>query len=225
MRHEVKLKKDASFHNIRFNLSYTLKKKEEYKNEISRLEEKNYGYWLVRIATECSLLLDQFMEIVWTKVGDLDKKKPYIYFPVFYDLDGFEKRIDRLGVGKIRNDFPDLYELIKTYQPIGDMQHWLYRQHHVASERHSDPQRVYNFKRKGIKIFSEFLKGEEVKFSVSSGGKTEFVHVRRWGIPNTAPPEVIIDGKQEAVEFIEACISGTDKLIKDMMHCLEKDIQ
>lgn len=38
------------------------------------------AFFLVRIATECTLLLDQLMEVVWAKVADLEKKKKVFIF-------------------------------------------------------------------------------------------------------------------------------------------------
>lgn len=216
---------DGSFDYLRFNLKYTLDRKEEYKNYLLSFNKRYYGYFLVRFATECQLLLDQFMEVAWQKTADLDKKTPNVYFPVCYNETDFIKRMNnRMNVEKIELDYPDLFLLIKNIQPFICGESWLHDQYQIASERHSRPHNVYSGRSNKSRSFTmhPVAKGKERTLSVSNGHTTIHVTARRWGIPDRPPPKVVLKSKDEAVNFIENSISGTNSLICDMIHCFEK---
>lgn len=65
--------------------------------------------------------------------------------------------------------------------------------------------------------------GEEAKiFITTPNGDKHYAHIRRYGVPDREPPKAVIEGKEEAINFIENCISGTNKLICDMIDCFER---
>lgn len=212
---------DVSFINLRFNLSYTLRKKEEYKLELTSYDEKEYGFFLVRIATECMLLLDQCFEIVWRKIGNLENNS-YKKFPVVNDADALESIIRRVGLENIQEDAPELFEIIKNVQPFICGEAWLFYQHYIAEHRHSDPQIVYDYQSKNaIYIHAPDLKGKEFSGYLTSNGEKKHIHIRRYGVPDQEPPKAKIKSEEEAIKFIETCISETNKNICDIIYYFE----
>lgn len=92
--------RDEAFTSIRSNLNYVMRKKDEYKTELTSLGKEEYGFFLVKIATECVLLLDQIMEVVCEKISDIDKKKLRIYFPCDESEDKLKKGLKSMGLKK-----------------------------------------------------------------------------------------------------------------------------
>lgn len=221
---------DSAFDYLRFNLKYTLDRKEGYKSYLLKFDERYYGYILVRISTECQMLLDQFMEIAWQKTTnanniDINNKAPHINFPVCYTEKDFNDRMSkRMKIGEIESDYPDLFLLIRNIQPFICEKSWLHDQYEIASQRHSKPHLVYNGQAKMGTRFSILgvAEGSEYSASISYGNITKHISVRRWGIPDRPPPKVILKSHDEAVDFIENSISGTNSLICNMIDCFEK---
>lgn len=215
---------DVSFRNLRFNLSYTLSKKEEYKIELTSYNEKDYGFFLVRIATECMLLLDQCVEIVWKKIGDLEKNS-YKKFPVVKDANAFETRIRNIGLENIQEDAPELFEIIRNVQPFVCGESWLFYQHHIAEHRHSNPQIVYEYKQKNvIYIHALGYQGKEIKGYATINGEKHHTHIRKYGVPDQKPPKAKIKSEEEAINFIETCISETNKTIYEIIYYFESKL-
>lgn len=220
------MKIDASFRNVRSSLNYTLSKKEKYKEELLSLNEEDYGLLLVRVAAECMFLLDQSMEVVWSKIADLEKKKTYIKFPVVDNADALKSFLKRSGLDKIEEKSPELFKLITSVQPFDSEKNWLYYQHHIASERHSDQRLVYEYRHKNaINVTAPGLIGQDFSVSIKpSGGVEQVIHFRRYGIPDREPPKATIKSKDEAINFIERCVSETNVLIIEMIDCFERHL-
>lgn len=217
---------DASFSGIRANLSYILSKKEDYKREFISTNENLGGGFLVKISTECMLLLDQFMEIVWTKFANLEKKKPYVTFPVVDNLDKFNELMrKRNQLPMLEEDCPELFNLIKSVQPFNCGESWLFFQYHIASERHSEPRFVYTFRSKdAINMTAPSLIGQDFSISIGEEGNRKTLHFRNYGVPYREPPRAVIKSKEEALSFIENCITGTNSLVGNMIACFEKNL-
>lgn len=219
-------KVDGAFDGIRSSLNTSLASLDAIKTEIIISDNRKIAELLIRVSTDCSLFLDRFMEIVWKKLTASPEKNPYIYFPIFEDENKFKRRLRKYGLEGIDKDEPELFSLIRCYQPFVYGQSWLSNLHNVASERHSDPSMIYQpYKGRTRYIHMPSAIGETVTVSYTKeNGDVVFHTIERYGIPDRDPPKLIIKSQDEALAFIETCLIETNNFIASMIDCFEKKL-
>lgn len=222
---ELKLKStDASFNGIRKNLISQEAIKEIYKSEFNSSSQEDSGALLIKVATDCILILDRVMYVIWQKLATQKLKKPKIYFPVYESEDKFKSNLKKYRIENIDKSNPDLFRIIREVQPFCCENSWLFKQYHIAKERHSDSSRIYETvsKSKGMRIGFNFQKGEAVSVSFAQGDRRQHFHTESWGVPDRAPPKFIIKDQREAISFFDECFEGTAALTNSIIECFDE---
>lgn len=221
--------RDALFSKIRHDLKLLLNKREALKEEFICLSELNAASVLVRVASEGMFLLDRIMLIAKRKTASQYSKGGYSKFPVCYSLDEFNNRITRSGLDNLQKEFPELLEIILGVQPFHCGRSWLSDQHQIAELRHSERDSVYIKKRGMTFTLGNVPKGSTVTIKKPIGnGDVEVYTVKEWGVTHLPPakipknPTPVIEGEDNALQFIEKCIIGTNDLSLSMIDCFEK---